>query len=390
METTDALVRSYVKHRVLPKHLDVDEEDAVTLVTLLLETRLMDPTEIANPNRRFEFKLVYFECNGPFRTNNNSLRKRITTVRIGGPFSRSWEFHTERVFCLLSKLECMEILRLHNCHSFWFTETISWFPNLKFLDVSCIANDGISIGPPLQETRDVAVAAVVSNLEYVHLGSYTMSEADLATLLFDVFPSLPKLAKFKVFSNSVKNFRGIAERIRKNKCNEARKANNSRLRFLILSCPYGTCITNVSCRTEEDVEAMRTVLLAFRELNDIRGVYGMSDVRRNSFMLHADIAYLMEINFTGRILVEAKEEEQCSLIATTSSSSSPPAATIQSPIPLSLWPKVLARTWKMKGGFIDSKTRDENPDGIYYLLKNVRVLQEGNHSGSSAPTSSSN
>jgi len=124
------MIRAYVKKYVLPKHLDVDEEDAVTLLTLLAQTGMLNPSRLSENQpkstfakpRRFDLKeAAYFDCEGPSRCNN---RKRITYVRLGNWDTPVWNFHTEQVFQLLSRLECLETLCLDRCQSFRLTETI--------------------------------------------------------------------------------------------------------------------------------------------------------------------------------------------------------------------------------------------------------------------------
>ena len=369
--TLEKDIRSYVQN-VLPRYLDVDEEDAVAVLELLVETKLSEPPRMSSwskvPKRaRWAFKMgenFYFECKGPQRTQDSS-RKRITYLRVGGLGKPAWNFHTERVISLLSKLECLENLCLDQCLSFRFMDAISRFPNLKSLDGGCGTSLGTTIG-----SLDLPMGMKASKLERLNLRSHTItSEVALATLLFDVFPSLPKLEKFYVNLNKIKSLKNIAERIRNNHNDESRIVTKSRLRHLDLGGFLGKSQgTALWMNDPEEVEALKTILCAFRELNEINGLFGLPSSRREYKEFPADISYLMEVNFTGRILVESKTEDEDNAGA--------PSA--HSPIAPSVWPTVLARTWKQASlEPVYRPQQFENTDGIFYMLKNVRLLQEG-------------
>lgn len=97
------IIRSYVTKYVLPRHEDMDEEDTVTLLTILVKSGLMDPTELKRKgyftnNRRFKIR-----CKGAPREGTMTGRRRITTphpvyqiIFLGTPFTR-WISTTQAV-----------------------------------------------------------------------------------------------------------------------------------------------------------------------------------------------------------------------------------------------------------------------------------------------------
>eukprot|EP00531_Pseudo-nitzschia_arenysensis_P010711 CAMPEP_0116125646 /NCGR_PEP_ID=MMETSP0329-20121206/5919_1 /TAXON_ID=697910 /ORGANISM="Pseudo-nitzschia arenysensis, Strain B593" /LENGTH=408 /DNA_ID=CAMNT_0003619695 /DNA_START=1618 /DNA_END=2844 /DNA_ORIENTATION=- len=387
------IIRSYAKKRVLPKHLDVDEEDAVTLLSLvvkigiinstILSENLSESSPTAKP-RRFELKEeAFFDCEGPSRTNGSD-RKRITYIRIGRWDTPVWDFQAEEVFGLLSRIEYLETLCVDRCRSFCLTETLSRFPNLKRLEAACYHTYGITILP--HDTGDIGIddrdplldMETSYKLESVRLSGFAVSsEADLGIFLFDIFPFLPKLTTFCTQYNNLKSLQYIAQRVRENKFGELQKANRCRLRLLDLGELYKQ--KQMKAKFSQDpneIEAIKTILSAFRELNNFCGFLGLESCRECYEYLHTDIAYQMELNYIGRKLVEVKEEEKDSTTHITSVKQS-------SPIPLSLWPNILTREWKKNPRLIIYRSvrpdipSEVSPDGIYYLLRNVWALQEG-------------
>eukprot|EP00533_Pseudo-nitzschia_delicatissima_P013477 CAMPEP_0197264286 /NCGR_PEP_ID=MMETSP1432-20130617/1704_1 /TAXON_ID=44447 /ORGANISM="Pseudo-nitzschia delicatissima, Strain UNC1205" /LENGTH=426 /DNA_ID=CAMNT_0042728917 /DNA_START=47 /DNA_END=1328 /DNA_ORIENTATION=+ len=310
-EEGEAMIRAYVKKYVLPKHLDVDEEDAVTLLTLLAQTGMLNPSRLSENQpkstfakpRRFDLKeAAYFDCEGPSRCNN---RKRITYVRLGNWDTPVWNFHTEQVFQLLSRLECLETLCLDRCQSFRLTETIGR---------SVLSDDGSIIGPlNIGSLNILQHMQVPSRLEALTLSGSTMeSEANLAIFLFDIFPFLPNLTTFRTVRNNVQSFQQIADRIRNNQENELQKANNCRLRLLDLGeLPHGIKPTKAKFANDQmEIKAVKTVLDAFSKVNNICGFLGLESCRQNYEYLDPTLAYQMEVNFAGRaLLVEVNNNE---------------------------------------------------------------------------------
>mmetsp|Transcript_8586 Transcript_8586/g.17841 ORF Transcript_8586/g.17841 Transcript_8586/m.17841 type:complete len:237 (+) Transcript_8586:616-1326(+) len=222
---------------------------------------------------------------------------------------------------------------------------------------------------------------VPSRLEALTLSGSTMeSEANLAIFLFDIFPFLPNLTTFRTVRNNVQSFQQIADRIRDNQENELQKANNCRLRLLDLGeLPHGIKPTKAKFANDQmEIKAVKTVLDAFSKVNNICGFLGLESCRQNYEYLDPTLAYQMEVNFAGRaLLVEVNNNE-------TEDSGAVASSKQQSPLPLSIWSTILARTWKQNPRFTMYRSvRPEvlpsnlNPDGIYYLLRNVWALQEG-------------
>lgn len=348
----------------MTRHEDLDEEDAVTLLSILVETGLVDPSKL----KMFDLhKETYFRCQdapseGATATATATTRgRRITRARIGKWNREYWEFHTPKVFELFEKLDALEILEIDRCASFRVTEAVSRFPNLKHLDVSCYYSDGGTIiGPPAL----MEVTNEDSNLETLVLSTYTMeSENDLAIFLFDVLPFFPKLSTFSVGWNKIKSFQNIAQRIQTNQ----NSANISRLRKLNL----GRAVYDTQDERERmrqlpqhdpmEIEAKKTLLLAFKELHVTYGAFNSLRFRKHGCGSDEGIDYLLEINNAGRVLVETTKDEG--------------VTSINSSIPLSVWPVILARAWRWNVARIED-CGISPPNGIYYLLQSVPVLQE--------------
>lgn len=245
---------------------------------------------------------------------------------------------------------------MQSCNSFRLAETVSRFPNLKKLYVNCKFYDGIAtaISPlAIQQGRQE-----VSNLEYLNLSSYVIeSEDDLAMVLFDVLPLFPKLTKFSVGWHKIKSFLNIAQRISDNDL--SRVTPGSRIRRLHFGVfkPDEPVVQFIHDPIE--VEAMKTILSAFKELYAISGLESLIAEQRD---LDSHVDYLIRINCAGRVLIEKKED---------GTSTNPD-------IPLSVWPFVLERAWK-RYSFREGRLSDYDicPEGIYYLLQNIQALREG-------------
>jgi UPF0288 family protein (methanogenesis marker protein 3) len=101
----------------------------------------------------------------------------------------------------------------------------------------------------------------------------------------------------------------------------------------------------------KEVEAVKTILVAFRELSKINGAFGhyLFQKKPHRKEWNAGVDHLMDINHTGRMLVESCRDGD---------------------LPLSIWPVVLERAWKQK-----SISPGRGSDGIYYLLKKIQALR---------------
>ncbi len=418
-ETT---IRRYVKSRKFQRYSV--EEDAVVLMLLFVETGLMDASKITD-----SYLDAYFERSGETETHSDILstneNRRITELCLGetSPTGRPWNFHTQSVFHLLGKLETLETLKLHNCVSFPLCETISRFPNLKVLEVSSCEN--IILRPP-----ENFCAPAPSILEVLNLKDHHMEDPeDLAVFLFEVLPLVTNLIEFRIGSNNIWSFQEIAKRLRNpntrsdvtsrammsrivdrkpypgqlpylcpQKVNKNTIANReglsadippSRLRVLNLGtctfkgdCDYFFVRRSLEARSIHDppssaeqlkeAEAMQTMLVAYRELHTLIRADDL-DKFWASKTLDAP-AYLMEINYAGRVLVEGN-------------------GGISEPLPLGVWPAVLERAWKWKDpiGWKDpNRWKDpksfSSPNGIYYMLRNVEPLRAVNQRTTTSKT----
>jgi hypothetical protein len=374
LEKVSATIRLYVTNHVLPKFKDVDEEDAVTLLSILVEAGLVDPSKLSGDDCDLDLsKVVHFQCKGAHRNGaKKSGRRRISYTRIGKGCSPPWEFQTQRSFELLTKLDDLRILAFSRCKSFppWIREHLPRVANSNLLDKNCDAEARDNNVPP------VVVQKRLPNLEKLYLLNNTLeSEDDLSKLLFDFLPLCPKLANFTVGGHKLQSFRKIAERI--NNSNELlRTARASRLQKLDLGQllmfsvedvgPARLRMRNLLYDDSLEVEAMKTILSAFRELRIART---HSLLYRIDVKADPGVEHIMEINYAGRVLVERNSDEIGETLRTQ----------VHPTVSLSVWPIVLARAWKWNKH--STLTDDGTPcsDGIYYLLQNVPALREGSN-----------
>lgn len=409
-ETT---IRRYVKRQKLHRY-SVEEKNAETLALLLGETCLLDASKVTEAYLDAYFK----ESVGDLDIlATDKKTKKIIELRIGktSAAGRPWNFHTERVFNLLGKLDALETLKVYNCSSFPLCETISRFPHLKVLEVSSCEDIVMSSGEKFVE------ASLSSKLEILNLKDHHMEDPDdLSVFLLQVLPLVPNLVEFRIGSNNIWSFQEIAQKLRNPK-NAPTTTMTSRAMMTQIAarkpypgqCPYfpkkvdkntitdrdglspeipdsnlrvlnlGTCTFRGDCdyffvrRSMEarsihdppssaeqlkEAQAMETLLVAYRRLHTLIRADNL-DKFWASKPLDAP-AYLTEINYAGRFLVERIQETA---------------------LPLSLWPRVLERAWKWKDpiGWKDpNRWKDPNswssPNGIYYLLRNVEPLRAVN------------
>ena len=378
---------------LIPKYEGVDEKDAVTLLSIPVETERVDHPELFSCEfsgilmlsstcvwmeetaRSNVFDSMHYTLYGTkdifephplhnlyYRTEASHAKtshcargRRITAAHIGADERHPlWEFHAQRVFELLAKLEKLEVLILEDFSSIDLTETVSRFPNLKALEVRCYNDYDIEDDDNNDDSRffigtPSMMQEKVSNLECLYLGYCIASEDELAIVLLDVLPFFPKLVLLSIGSNKIGSFQRIAQRIR----NSEPGIITSRLRRLYLGLegmpPLSKQeIQQSEARVSEEIEAVKTILLAFKELPFISGAFVDEWQQDFSRWCDAGVTYLRDIDQVScRVLVESN-------------------------IPLSVWPDVLSFVTKLTY----SRT-DKYPDAIYYLLQNVPALQEG-------------
>lgn len=250
-ELEQLAIRGTVANLLLPRYEDVDEEDAVTLLSILVETERVDPPEL--------FSGEFLETGV------------VSSCCI------CWK-DTPRVFELLAKLDKLEVLILKGCTSFQLTETVSRLPNLKCLEVHYYIeyngedddnDDRIIIGTPaITKEKD-------SNLEILYPGHRIVSEDDLAILLLDVLPLFPKLVTLTFGWNKIGSFQRIAQRIHNNEP----RTTTSKLRELSLGMDAIPSASEQErqqsqTRVPKEVEAIKTLFFAFKELHHIDGAFG--------------------------------------------------------------------------------------------------------------------
>ncbi len=357
----------------------VDEEELVIFMLLLAETGLVPPWKMMNSSyleRRFcPFSASSFDCPGVIHLQDMKENRKITKLSLGHDFAQpisahTWEFHNKNVYELLEKLDALENLVLKNCSSFRLCETVYRLPKLKQLMV--MKCETIVLRP---QKEDLLVRQEFApELESLYLMNYCMeSEEELAVFLFDVLPVVSKLTTFSIQSNKVKSFQGIAKQLLASKTATAGrlrklylgsyKCDTPRDDYIVrqsLHCRIVPEARDESQRQEErmEVEAVKTFLVAYRELQNF--------IRHNTWFfsyyrgwnLRPALKHQIAINHAGRVLVERRKNAK--------------------PLPLSVWPIVLARAWKFTADETTPHYTKTSANGVYYLLRNVEALQTVN------------
>jgi len=338
----EEVIRSYISNR---RFVDeqfrncVDEEDAVTLLSILVEIGSVNVFNLPNGFNFEKEKDPFINYMYPERLMIYKTKgRRIVDIVIGWSpnWNLYWNFHEQRVFELLGLLDKLEVLVVTGCLCFRLYETVSKLPNLKRLTVGL--NSVTSIGPRaiMHNIKEE------TNLETLYLGNYTMAcEDDLAMFLFDTISFFPKLSTFGVGYNAITSFQRIAEIIVD--ANPLATTPVSRLRHLDLGIPLYSPFNDFSSNIPKEIEAAKILYHAFPELCWIR----MNGDLGFWMSQNAVVKYLMEINYVARVLVEAKERK--------------------STLPLSVWTMVLNRA-VVRSCF----------DGIYYIFQNVQELHARN------------
>ena len=371
-------IRFVVKKWKKMEYIDVnvDEEDAVTILSLLVETGIADhrflfledewewyfrgsSADLAKSFKNMRLvpddnkrRKVSGEDDASDHTTSPRTKRgdRISAVNLIQSFDK-WEFHTPRTFELLSKFDKLETLKIQHCSAFRLTETIASFPNLKRIEVSIDDETEGEISfdsePDDFEYTFGSLAilkekSIVSNLESL-LIRMDLDDDTVATLLFDILPHCPKLQKVQFRGdNHVESFQKISRRIDE----EANPLAVKSLRHLSLDLArdgynryfYNYKFTGKFKAPIEDAKefsAMAKLLLTFNRLHDLGG----SD--NNPFRQDGRLNALLEIN-RARCMLEDHRN---------------------STIPLSLWPPIIAK--------------ETSPDVIYFLLQNSVTLKNG-------------
>jgi len=392
-------IRWTVKNFILPRYdEEIHEEDAVVLLSLLVETGTVDhpalftgkfveagtecpsgllwldgdpdwdwhhlenafdpPTKLAGIDCYLEgidSAFLPYPRKLPFITNNDG---RIATVYIGSPsrydneeelqaWTHKWNFHTPRVFELLAKLDKMETLILQGCTSFALSRTISSFPNLKVVSVSRSDRrsklDPCDIGCRCCFT----MSHNASKLEVLHLDHRCFS-CELLEMLLGSLRNYPKVSTLAIEASGI-SFLPIADAIVKKEL-----SSYSRLRRLYLGVD-GVYLEKGD-GSKEEIVAIKTILREFKELETIHGTVAEWEDK--------ELQHLLNMNRAGRVLVETKETTK------NKNNSEEDAKRNCKALPSSVWPIILERVSK------ETKGKKQNPDGLYYLLRNMPVLQD--------------
>ena len=147
----EEVIRSYISNR---RFVDdqfrncVDEEDAVTLLSILVEIGSVNVLNLPNGFNFEKEKDPFINYMYPERLMIYKTKgRRIVDIVIGWSpnWNLYWNFHEQRVFELLGLLDKLEVLVVTGCLCFRLYETVSKLPHLKRLTVAL--NSVTSIGP---------------------------------------------------------------------------------------------------------------------------------------------------------------------------------------------------------------------------------------------------
>jgi len=389
-EPFETTIRRYLKNRELEYLKRVNQsgdswdelkvEDAILIVSVYVQTGLLDPSRFCDENYLDAFFELSQNC---FSTNSENKIKELRIVLWSNNHCpEEWKFHTKGLSELLGKFDALKKLVLESCSSFWLWETVAMLPNLKILEVyKCYE---IHIRPPEKQPE------CQSNLETLVLWDFCLTEKDFGSFLFETLPFVPKLSGVTFESNHINSFDEIVHRLLESDVptNRLRVLNLGNytgakcwwLVRLSMDENFGRFVCKKALRergpnwemvAEKERGNVLTFLHLFGELQTlIRDDIQVYTSRGISPQLRQ-----MEINHAGRVLVENETAKHTKAV------------------PLSVWPKVLARAWKWTepqafklntrrryglryyGRLSDGRKRKPTCDGIYYLLQNVEVLR---------------
>jgi hypothetical protein len=304
---------------------------------------------------------------------------------------------------------------LENCSSFQLADAVTRFPFLKHLKISF--HEKTSVGLALASKGESSSnnnnnnncnnntslpfrsTAPTIHLQTLELSAFEPESEDaLSDFLLDVLPLFPRLAVFRVYTNTLRSFRRVAERIRNHLKNTEHGTNdnhngnnhhhplagraivNSTLRVLDLGVPvFDSEETSVEPHNQLlETSAMVELLSAFSSLSQVRGFFGTNHLGDHPSGSDPSVETLLILNEIGRSLVVRDANAHHSTATTTTTTT-----TTTRQIPSSLWPVVLERAWKRNHRRCSHRNSANTtnvlpcPTGIFYLLQNVRTLQMG-------------
>jgi len=341
--TKQRRILRYVADRVVPNYDEIDLVDAINVVSILVDTGLVDLQKRPNFDFFFEtgFNVDNNNNNNNINSNKNSTttnkqkRKRITYVHFGDSNKALWHMqhmqqHQSAVDSI-RRLDMLEGLGLGSCGllSRSAIESIFELPSLKRLNiwtmvedhaVNNLLNDLLHININNKNNNNNSHTTASSfypfqqNLEELKLCNCGLTEDHLETLLLDILPRFPKLAKIGVYDNKIETLQKISNRIIEN---TSTNTNTNGGEPFVLSRSTTTTTTtgdrhhqlrhldltfNPVNNTEQLVEeraSLKIILRAFR------GLYGFPMLSRLTRIGYdSELDYLLRINCAGRVLIE--------------------------------------------------------------------------------------
>ena len=208
-------------------------------------------------------------------------------------------------------------------------------------------------------------------LEYLNLLVDDVDYDDLVYFFCDILPHLPKLSEFMIgcmiiADNHLEHLNEVVTKIHNRIKEQSWTAFPNRLRkfgwYQFLNGRYN--MIGDGTVTAIETEAVRTLFRTFPELEAFDSFNNTSSLMVDS---PNNIWDQINQNRAGRILLERGKDAS------------------EFAIPLSVWPTVLRRAGRIpveyQFGCYHSISRNtdffvDNPDGIYYLLRNEPILQE--------------
>jgi hypothetical protein len=329
----------YVSDNVVPYH-QIDAADAVQMVSILVSTGLVDLQN--RPDFRFAFEVHFgVDCS----------TKRLNWVILGTARKPPWTMKSD----CIRHFEMLTYLDFFRCA--WLSkpaiESILGLPNLAQLGIWYMPKD--SITSFLNCLRNIEAACPFrQNLKEIKIHECDLDEDHLETLLFDILPRFPNLTSIRVDRNKIQSLKKISHRLK----TTSNLKISSRLRYLQLTDnPVWRKIVN----DPEEIAAVKLILRKYKGLSSLSHLvcalgHPSKDVELN---------LLLQINHAGRALVEGGVDAVDMACGYR-----------RRPLPLSVWPIVLARTHNGYDTYFPPLhvESDVATTKLYYLLRHGPAL----------------
>jgi len=194
----------------------------------------------------------------------------------------------------------------------------------------------------LDALRNLGVC-LQSNLEEFRIKRCELNDNQLETLLFEVLPRFPNMNSLDLILNEIQSVESVVDRLRSDKTCFISKS----IRYLNLQ--HNPIMKKMMIEGDpKETAAILSFLQTFNTVCNLGGCKGGD--------YDPDVEYALRINHAGRNIVEGSGDR---------------------PLPLSVWPIVLERSFEKSGHIYEERNENrnlKNPTGLYYLLRNGPAL----------------